>query len=405
MYQGNHLLVERLVQLKLNIVHKMILEWFFDYSSTKQMLELKIKDHPDIPFYWVYFPKLKDDLPLLPDNSNYKINKYMNELCGDGQPNENKYPLIKKVFPTKDGNKVGFAIRPEIYLWLKGDNNVIEGLIPDLNIEKKHKRNRQQKYVLKDTTKELIEVLSKIKKSDGTNLFNMIMPEDDYHYTQGIKRFQWYLLELYKGHFLENEIGQLDKRFTGKYSYYISNKNIKLIKECKDDWKKIGQVIIEAANRYIKWFKSTNEVIDKDKLPKNIADFIFNPQFGSSMFYICLDKSPTLAKEVIAESIYNKTPNLYKNYFEELYNTEWDGLAYWNRIYSIHTWYRDNADDLIAENINYKYWLEDEDKFAHSYFDFINSHLETKHLAHFGTKCKTWKWFMDEMKEQHGIEE
>jgi hypothetical protein len=123
------------------------------------------------------------------------------------------------------------------------------------------------------------------------------------------------------------------------------------------------------------------------------------------MFLISLIHKASKTREVIAESIYNKIPNLYKNYFEELYDVEWDGLAYWNRIYSVHTWYRDGADDLIAENINYKYWLEDEDKFAHSYFDFINSHLGTKHLAHFGVKCKTWKWFMDEMKEQHGIDE
>jgi hypothetical protein len=405
MYQGNHLLVERLVQLKLNIVHKMILEWFFDYSSTKQMLELKIKDHPDIPFYWVYFPKVKDDLPLLPDNSNYKINKYFNELCGIDSDNENKYPLIRAVLPTKNGNKVGFAIRPEIYLWLKGDNKVMEGLFDGVESNKKSKRNREQKYVLKDTTKQLIEALSEIKKSDGTNLFSIIKPQDDKHYTQAIKRFQWYLLELYKGRFVENYIKQLNPKFTKKYEYYISNKNVQMIKECKDDWKKIGQLIIDSANRYIKWFKSTNEVLNKDKLTKSIVDFIFDPTFGLSMFYICLDKSPTSAKEVIAENTYNKLPGYISNKFSDFYNDEWDGLAYWKKIHDVYKWYKDNSEELIQENNNYRYWFQSVNKFMDGYYDFINMLSRTKYLKHFGINNPTWNWFISSKKEEHGIEE
>lgn len=404
MYQGNHLLIERLVQLKLNIVHKMILEWFFDYSSTKQMLELFHKDYQKLPFYWIYFDKIRNDLPLLPNNSNYAINKYLNELCGDGKNNLKEYPLIRYNFSTKYGYKIGFAIRPEIYLWLKGDDSKMAGFEELNNIKINHnKRNRLQKYVLKDTTKQLIEELSKIKKQDGTNLFSIIKPDDDYHYTQGIKRFQWYLLELYKGRFLENEISNLSDRFTKNYSYYISNKNVSMIKECKDDWEKIGKTIIDAANRFIKWHKSTNEVLDKDKLPKNIADFIFNPTFGLSMFYICLDKSPTLAKEVIAENMYDKLPDTWAYNFFDYYKDEWDNLAYWSRIYSIYKWYKENRKELINQNINYKYWLESEEKFIQGYKEHINQ-FSPIYLKHFGTKCPTWNYFINQKKEEHGIE-
>ncbi len=409
MYQGNHFLVERLVLLKLNIVHKMILEWFFDYSSTKQMLELKDKEHPDIPFYWVYFDKIRNDLPLLPDNSNYKLNKYFDELCGIGKNNENKYPLIRKTFNTKHGNKVGFAIRSEVYLWLKGDNEIMPDgdFTKEIDFGSRHNKiNKSQQYKLEPATKKVIEELEKIKIPNGTPLFKkLIKPEDDKHYSQTIKRLQYNLLQLYNGWFIEENINNLDQWFVKKYSYYISDKNIELIKECRHNWPKVIDLVVKTANRYAKWFKSTNEVLDKTKLNRTIPDFLFRPDIKISNFYLCLDKNPTEAKEVIAENMYNKLPSFVHTYFDELYNDEWDGMAYWNKIYSVYKWYKEHKDDLISENINYSYWFQGADTFMQGYRDFLVQMSGKLYLKHFGTNVPTWNWFIATKKEEHGINE
>ena len=65
----------------------------------------------------------------------------------------------------------------------------------------------------------------------------------------------------------------------------------------------------------------------------------------------------------------------------------------------------DDAKDLMAENINYSYWLDKGiNDFMQGYYDFING-LGQKYLKHFGVKCATWNWFINDKKEEHGIDE
>jgi hypothetical protein len=208
---------------------------------------------------------------------------------------------------------------------------------------------------------------------------------------------------LHEGLFIKDN--RIKEEFVERNNYYINEKSYVKIKECKGDWDKIYELLIVSAKHFLTWFDKDREPQSKGWLPRDIATFMFDTMNKNSMFLVTLLKDASPLREKIAENIYDKVPETYKDYFERFYNDEWDGLAYWTRIYSVHKWYRDNADDLIRENNNYRYWLEDENTFAKSYYEFINMLSGTKYLKHFGTKNPTWNYFMNMKKEEHGIEE
>jgi hypothetical protein len=397
-----------LLKLHLTTNDALVLRWLLTFFQSDKILYKDIlnKETGEIErFYWIDFDKVKNDLPILYITNKNVIGKMMTRLCGIGQPNENWYPIKKynDWNSCKYGNKVYYKFRFDILSFMEG--NIMPGFavelgLPDAKIETN--KNKINKNLLIQTENVLKE-LDKLTIANNKRLFSFTMPKDHKIIYKNMLRFQSMLQDLWLGTFIKNN--RADNDFIERNKYYITEETYSKIKDCRGNWDKIKELVFIAAKNYSTWFEPNRESTNKNWLTRDIANFMYDPIANKSMFLISLIHKATITREVIAESIYNKIPNLYKNYFEELYDTEWDGLAYWNRIHSVHAWYRDNADDLIAENINYKYFLEDEGRFVHDYHDFINSHLGTKHLAHFGTKCKTWKWFMDEMKEQHGIEE
>jgi hypothetical protein len=397
---------KELVKLGLTLDDAYFLEWLINFKDSNRMLKLPddLNEEKEHDYYWITYTKVIKDLPLLYLKNNTSINAMLNRLSGKNKSNYNEYPLIRQKVNINLVNKSFVAIRPEVIAKMKGvqytDGLFDEGIINKLQPKQETKKSLGQ--LLPNTEKILIE-LDKLRLPDNRKLFSFTFPTDHKIYTKSMKKFQDALYDLYEGRYLSRH--KLADWFIEKNISYITNETIKEINRCKGNWNQIYMVLKCSAKNYLSWFENDRESENKNWLTRDIGSFMFNPINNSSMFYITILKKASKTREVIAESIYNKVPEIYKNYFEELYNSDWDGLAYWTRVYSVHTWYRDNADDLIAENINYKYCLEDEDTFIHSYYDFLNSHLGIKHLKHFGAKCPTWKWFMDEMKEQHGIDE
>jgi hypothetical protein len=132
---------------------------------------------------------------------------------------------------------------------------------------------------------------------------------------------------------------------------------------------------------------------------------MYDPMKHGSMFLLSILYKSTLLREKVAENMYNKLPAYISNKFSDFYKDEWDGLAYWNKIYSVYKWYKDNSEELIQENNNYRYWFQSVNKFMDGYYDFINMLSRTKYLKHFGINNPTWNWFISSKKEEHGIEE
>jgi hypothetical protein len=393
--------------LKLHLTHSdaVVLRWLLSYFQSNGIEHIDVQENGKTErYYWIWYPKVIEDLPTLYITNRVVIGKMLKRICGEGQENENQFPLKKYTNwdHKKCGNKTYFRFRPNILALMEGDKML--GF--DLPSPKREKKEKKESICsLSPNVEKILIELDKIHLPDNRKLFSFTLPTDHKIHTKSMKHFQDALYDLYEGRF--NSRHKMEDWFLEKNNYYISDLTTKEIKDCKGNWNQIYMVLQCSAKNYSSWFDLDRETENKDWLTRDIGSFMFNPMNNSSMFYITILKKASKTREVIAENIYDKVPNTYKDYFEKFYNDEWewDGLAYWTRIYSVHKWYRDNADDLISENNNYRYWLEDENTFAKSYYEFINMLSGTKYLKHFGTKNPTWNYFMNSKKEEHGIEE
>ena len=372
------------------------LEWFINYQHSNKMEELPDKyKEDDRHYYWLKYTKIIYDLPALQINNNASICKMVNRICGKGK-NENEYPLIKITKNVNNKNKSYYAIRWEVISKMKGFSD-------ELGIEDIPKKEKKELIgSLNPNVERILIELDKLCISDGKRLFSFTLPTDHKIHTKSMKHFQDACYDLYEGRF--NSRHPLAEWFKEKNYCYISNKTVKEVNDCKGNWNQISMVLQCAARNYITWFELDRESENKEWLTRDIGSFMYYPIKQTSMFYITIMQKASKTREVIAENTYNRLPTYIQNKFMYFYNDEWDSFAYWNRIYSVYKWYKDNAEDLIEENINYRYWLDGgSNKFMEEYFDFLNN-LGRKYLKHFGTKCQTWDWFISQKKDEHGID-
>jgi hypothetical protein len=387
--------------LKLHLLQSdaIVLRWLLSYFQSKDHKYIDVLENGKMErYYWIWYEKVIEDLPTLYISNRVVIGKMLKRICGEGKENENQYPLKKYTCydHKKKGNKTYFRFRPDILALMETTMN---GLGLDLPNPKQEKNYGQ----LNKNVESILTELTKLKLPDNRKLFSFTLPTDHKIYTKSMKRFQDALYDLYEGRF--NSRHKLADWFLDKNNCYITDETIKEITGCKNNWDKITRLIRYCSMNYISWFELDRESENKDWLTRDIGSFMFNPINNSSMFYITILRKATKTREVIAENTYNKLPAYISNKFSDFYKDEWDGLAYWNKIYSVYKWYKDNSEELIKENNNYRYWFESVNKFMDGYYDFINMLNGTKYLKHFGTKCPTWNYFMNMKKEEHGIEE
>lgn len=386
--------------LTLNDIY--FLEWFINFKDSNKMLKLKDNLNKDTEhdYYWITYSKVIKDLPLLYIKNNTSINNMLNRLSGKDKNNQNEYPLIRQKINIGLINKTYIAIRPEVIAKMKGVE-CSANLSEEWNTTKKETKKAIE--TLLPNVKMILTQLSKLQLPDNRKLFSFTLPTDNKIYTKSMKRFQDTLIDLYEGRFLSNN--KIEDWFKNKNSYYINEKTILTVNNCKHNWNNIMNCILLAANNYISWFEKGRETIDKSWLTRDIASFMNNPINGTSMFFITINYKATKSREVVAENMYNKLPNYVTNIMRKFYNEKWDGLAYWNRVYSIYKWYKENSNRLIAENINYSYWFTSVNDFFTSYRNFIAEKLNPIYLKNIGVNNPTWDWFISERKKVHGIDE
>ena len=355
-----------LLKLHLTANDALVLRWLLSFFQSDKIL------HKDIPnketgelerFYWIDFDKVKNDLPILYITNKNVIGKMMTRLCGVGQLNENWYPIKKhnEWDSCKHGNKVYYKFRFDILSFMEG--NVMPGFavelgLPDAKIEtNKNKINKNLLVQTENTLKEL----NKLTISNNKKLFSFTMPKDHKIIYKNMLRFQSMLQDLWLGTFTKNY--RIDDKFIERNKYYITDETYAKIKECRGNWDKIKELVFMSAKNYSTWFEPNRESTNKNWLTRDIANFMYDPIANKSMFLISLIHKATITREVIAENMYNKLPAYISNKFSDFYKDEWDGLAYWKKIHDVYKWYKDNHEDLIQENNNYRYWFESVNKF------------------------------------------
>ena len=394
----------RLKQLGLNFNHAIVLHWLIVFSSSGNQ-EVLVDEH-DIKYFWIKYSKLSNDI-LLPFDTNYKINKCLDELCGINTKNGKAYPLHKKVFSTNYGKKVGFAINENAIAWLKdSQEDNMSGFNEELGIENKvSKINKKRKVKLNPYVKQILLKLADIKKEDHTPLFSFILPDDDYHYSRLVETFQTQLLTMYAGKFILSYKNNIATWFLKKYAYYDTDKNKKIMNGCKGNWQAIEDALMNAADNFVKWHVAGNELHDKDKLPKNPATFIFNTFNQLSMFWVCLVSPPTSYRESSAEIMYKSIEPRYRAIAKRLYNDKFDGYMFWSKIKGLVNWHNKNADNLISGDSNYLYWLGNGcDGFLTGYCDWILEFTEQQpFLKNIGVGNPTWDLYCKTKKKEHGI--
>jgi hypothetical protein len=393
------------LQLSFNDIY--FLEWFINWRISNKMLELpEGNEHKpdDKHYFWLKYSKIIEDLPALQMHNNVSVSNMLNRLCGKGKVNQNEYPLIRTFANINCRNKAYYATRPEVIAKMKGVQYT-DGLFDEELINKikptKIEAKKSLGALLPNTEKILIE-LDKLKLPNK-KLFSFTLPTDHKIYTKSMKKFQDALYDLYEGRFLSRH--KMEDWFLEKNNNYITDETTKEINRCKGNWNQISMVLQCSANNYSSWFELDRETENKDWLTRDIGSFMFNPINNSSMFYITILMKASKTREVIAENMYNKLPAYISNKFSDFYNDEWDGLSYWKKIYDVYKWYKDNSEELIQENNNYRYWFQSVNDFMDGYYDFINMLSGTKYLKHFGINNPTWNWFISSKKEEHGIEE
>jgi len=192
-------------------------------------------------------------------------------------------------------------------------------------------------------------MLKKYLADDGKPIFQHKTPIDKNHYSVIFSNFQSAVMSIYDGRFLTNyKIDFLDDWFLKSYKYYLDReKIIEKIRSCKGSWENIQKLFSFAGKNYEKWFMPDSEQPNKSKLSRNINDWIYGYHSKVSMFYVCSVNAPTFAREATAEKTYNKIPSKIINLCNPIFKKEnYDGLSFWNKIYSLVKWYNTNVDEL-----------------------------------------------------------
>ena len=388
--------------LKLHLLQSdaVVLRWLLSYFQSKDHKYIDvIENGKEERYYWIWYDKVKEDLPTLYITNKVVIGKMLKRICGEGKENENQYPLKKYTHwdHKKCGNKTYFRFRSDIL-------SLMETTMNGFGLELPNPRQEKSYGSLSPNVEKILIELDKLHLPDNRKLFSFTLPTDHKIHTKSMKRFQDCLYDLYEGRF--NSRNKIADWFKEKNHYYLEDEMyMKEIKDCKNNWQQINMVLQCSAKNYISWFDKERESENKEWLTRDIGSFMFNPMNQSSMFIVSIKCKATKMREVQAEKTYNNLPSHITNLFNEFYKDEWDGLTYWNKIHSVYKWYKDNAKDLMADNINYSYWLDKGiNDFMQGYYDFING-LGQKYLKHFGTKNPTWNWFINDKKEEHGIDE
>ena len=393
-----------LIKYRLTVIDAVFLRWMLSFIATGKTKEYKDADKNT--FYWIKYSKVINDLPIIFKN-DFVIKRIIPHLSSPKE-SDNK-PLIS--FYLKEigkGTQTFFRFNPNILEELEGTE--MNSLFSEAPIQPKinPKDKDFHKVPANPNCIEILKTLKKIKENGKPLFINHILPTDKHHYNSTFEHFQDAMLCLYEGRFLTKyNLGKTDEWWRNKYKFYLNENEItETIRDCKGNWNQIEIVMVEAAKNYAKWFDIDTEVYNKDKLPRSINDWIFNAHTKTSMFYISLLNPPTSAREADAEKTFNNINPKIRSIFNSIYQNEWDGFTYWNKISNLVKWYKTYSAELNYKDTNCCYWL------SGGLIDFINNYKEwlleftnnKPSIKNIGINNNTFNLYIKQKINEHGIE-
>jgi hypothetical protein len=388
------------VKYKLTSDDLVFIEWLKGFASYVKVKSIKENEET---YFWIKYTKVLEDLYSIFPNI-YSIRKTIKKLSDPSKPS----PLMQKIIYSQKGAETYFAFNPIIMDELEGKE--MNSLFSEAPIQPKinPKDKDFHKVPANPNCIEILKTLKKIKENGKPLFINHILPTDKNHYNSTFEHFQDAMLCLYEGRFLTKyNLGKTDEWWRNKYKFYLNENKIQfVIKECKGNWDQIQKIMIEAAKNYSKWFDIDTEVYNKNSLPRSVNDWIFNAHSKTSMFYVSLLNPPTSAREADAEKTFNNINPKIRSMFNDLYQNEWDGFTFWNKISNLVKWYEKYATKLCMKDTNCYYWLDLGIKgFLKNYKAWLLEFTDNKpSIKNIGINNATFDVYIKQKVKDHGIE-
>lgn len=390
------------IKYNLSLGDLAFLEWLKGFASYINVKSLKYNNET---YFWIKYSKVLEDLPIIFPNI-YSLRRTLKHLASSNI--ESNTPLILKLARSFKGTETYFAFNPIIMDELEGKE--MNSLFSEAPIQPKinPKDKDYHKVPANPNCIEILKTLKKIKENGKQLFINHILPTDKNHYNSTFEHFQDAMLCLYEGRFLTKyNLSKTEEWWRNKYKYYLDQDVIReYIKDCKNNWNEIKVLMIKAAENYSKWFDIDTEVYNKNKLTRSINDWIFHVHNKQSMFYVSLLYPPTSAREADAEKTFNSIPSKIRKIFIPVYQNEWDGFTFWNKIKNLTNWYFHYNINLIRKDSNCAYWLgNDILDFLENYKEWLLEFTDNKpFIKNIGIDNNTFDLYIKQKVKDHGIE-
>ena len=394
---------EALIKYNISATDVFIMSWMTTFIAHAHGKIKTFTDEQGAVWFWFKYSKLLSDLPYVLKNI-YQVRYAMAHLCKG--PNK---PLLSKLIHTRQGTDTFFRFNPIIsdeLFYESGQQEMSHGF--DLGIQPPPApKQPQQKHSINPNALRIFKYLTSLE-SQGKRIFPHEVPDDahTHNYTNLFRQFQNTVLNLHDGRFLTDyPVANLEEWFRNKYRYYLNLDYKKEIKKCKGDWVAITNLFEKAGKNYLTWFSNDSELSDKEKLPHSINAWIYNSFNHTSMFYLCLVEGSTNQREAQAEKTYDSINPKYVKIASRLYNDDFDGYTFWNKINNVIKWYNDNAEHLINLEPSCLYWLGAGcAEFLADYVDWLMELTDGEpFLNNIGTATKTWELYLKQKSIAHEI--
>lgn len=394
-----------LVKLGLRADHAYVLRWLLSFMASGKQ---DVIERDGKTFYWVRYEKVRKDLPILYIQNDESVRLLFKRLCGDGRADAAEFPLEKINVYERDQKRVYVHFRPEV-LEAMESLHAPTSLVTDAPVKAaptKHEKHRKAPVV-----KGALDVFNAMTaiETNGKRVFPHAAPRSDHEYTALYGSFQELALAFYEGRALKDvlKLDELAPWFKTKYAYYLKYDKIKeAVKSCKGSWTKTRELLVRATGHYAKWFElNGGEVVDKEKLPRNVNAFLTNRFNQTSMLAVTMLVPPTKMREASAEKRHDAVSKHVREMVLPLWNSKFDGFTFWNKVARMEQWYYANASRLCVKDANAGWWVGSITTFFESYVEWLVDFTHGQpFLKNIGMGNATWEAYVRHVRSEHGIE-
>jgi len=338
-----------LANYKISVGEFYIVDWFKTFSESGRQRKL-VKNSKT--YYWVYYPKVAEDIVQFHGKKYGCINKKFSRLVQKG--------IFESVCAVISGKKRVF------YKFTDTVQNLLGGVV--MNQSPLFDKN---------------EVTDKIPKSgkipvEISHLWDMLMSFKviyDHAYiplfycrpSSEVKRkttFSNIVKQIYNGDF-NRRYYDISPEFIERNK--IDDEHWARIRACKGNWNEIYSLLLHAAQNFMLWFDEGHEPLSKKFLLqyRNIVKWMYDGFMHQSIFLACVEKEPPLCEDKFVEDILEMLPDTVYMKAKELKRELWPSLnnhdvnLFWFGVNNVLKMERELA--KVADGYMVRLWLHPDD--------------------------------------------